>query len=92
MYGTAANIYVPDLEIAGKTGTAEAPITEDNPLGLNHTWFVGWAPASKPEVVGLAFFEGSGGYGGEVAAPVVEEMFKAWKKTQSKKDSGVSSR
>ncbi len=92
LYGTAANVYVPDLDVAGKTGTAEAPTTVDNPLGLNHTWFVGWAPATKPEVVGLAFFEGSGGYGGEVAAPVVEEMFKAWKKTQSKKDSGVSSR
>lgn len=79
-YGTAAGVYVEGLELAGKTGTAEAPTTEDNPEGLNHTWFVAWAPAERPEVVALAFFEGSGGYGGEVAGPVVQAMLSTWQK------------
>jgi penicillin-binding protein 2 len=84
-YGTASGVYVQGLEIAGKTGTAEAPTTAENPLGLNHTWFVAWAPADHPQVVALAFFEGSGGYGGEVAGPVVAEMLKAWQKSHSSK-------
>lgn len=77
-YGTASAVYVEGLEVAGKTGTAEAPTTKENPLGLNHTWFVAWAPARNPQVVALAFFEGSGGYGGEVAGPVVTRMLDAW--------------
>lgn len=86
-YGTAGGVYVEGLEIAGKTGTAEAPTTAQNPQGLNHTWLVAWAPARAPEVVALAFFEGSGGYGGEVAGPVVQEMLKTWKEKQVKEKS-----
>ncbi len=78
LYGTSTGVDLPGLEVSGKTGTAEAPTTEDNPEGLNHVWFVGWAPAEAPEVVALAFFEGSGGYGGEVAVPVVAEILDAW--------------
>lgn len=78
-YGTASGGFqLDDLSVAGKTGTAEAPKTEDNPLAFNHTWFVGWAPAEKPEVAVLVFFEGSGGYGGEIAAPVASSLLKAW--------------
>lgn len=86
-YGTAGGVYIEGLEIAGKTGTAEAPTTAQNPQGLNHTWLVAWAPAHAPEVVALAFFEGSGGYGGEVAGPVVQEMLKKWKEKQVKEKS-----
>jgi penicillin-binding protein 2 len=86
-YGTASGVYVEGLAIAGKTGTAEAPTTEDNPLGLNHTWFVAWAPADHPRVVALAFFEGSGGYGGEVAGPVVSQMLAAWWRQQQERAS-----
>ncbi len=86
-FGTASGIFIDGLEVAGKTGTAEAPTTTENPEGLNHTWFVAWAPARSPEVVALAFFEGSGGYGGEVAGPVVAEMLKTWKEKQSKEKS-----
>jgi penicillin-binding protein 2 len=86
-YGTASGVDVEGLEVAGKTGTAEAPVTKQNPRGLNHTWFVAWAPADHPRVVALAFFEGSGGYGGEVAGPVVSRMLQAWKENQEKEKS-----
>lgn len=82
-YGTAAGVDFGDLSVAGKTGTAEAPTTKENPQGLNHTWFVAWAPAERPRVVALAFFEGSGGYGGEVAGPVVAAMLRAWAAKQA---------
>ncbi len=34
-----------DLAVAGKTGTAQ------NPHGKDHGWFIGFAPAEKPELV-----------------------------------------
>jgi penicillin-binding protein A len=38
--------YLPDIRIAGKTGT----LTKPSPEGPFYTWFVGFAPSRKPEV------------------------------------------
>jgi penicillin-binding protein A len=38
--------YLPDIRIAGKTGT----LTKPTPEGPFYTWFVGFAPSRKPEV------------------------------------------
>ncbi len=43
--GTAAASRRKDLAVAGKTGTAQ------NPHGKDHGWFIGFAPADKPELV-----------------------------------------
>jgi penicillin-binding protein 2 len=43
--GTAAASRHSDLAVAGKTGTAQ------NPHGKDHGWFIGFAPAEKPELV-----------------------------------------
>ena len=43
--GTAAASRRADLAVAGKTGTAQ------NPHGEDHGWFIGFAPADKPELV-----------------------------------------
>ncbi|UCG88604.1 MAG: penicillin-binding protein 2 [Gemmatimonadota bacterium] len=43
--GTAVGARLSELRIAGKTGTAQ------NPHGLPHGWFVGFAPAENPEIV-----------------------------------------
>lgn len=43
--GTAAASRVGDLAIAGKTGTAQ------NSHGLDHGWFVGFAPADHPTII-----------------------------------------
>jgi penicillin-binding protein 2 len=43
--GTAAASRHADLAVAGKTGTAQ------NPHGKDHGWFIGFAPAEKPELV-----------------------------------------
>jgi penicillin-binding protein 2 len=43
--GTAAASRHGDLQVAGKTGTAQ------NPHGKDHGWFIGFAPADKPELV-----------------------------------------
>lgn len=38
--------YLPDVRVAGKTGT----LTKPTPEGPYYTWFVGFAPSRKPEV------------------------------------------
>lgn len=43
--GTAVANRRADLAVAGKTGTAQ------NPHGEDHGWFIGFAPADKPELI-----------------------------------------
>jgi penicillin-binding protein 2 len=43
--GTAAASRGQDLNVAGKTGTAQ------NSHGADHGWFIGFAPAEKPEII-----------------------------------------
>lgn len=38
--------YLPDIRIAGKTGT----LTKPTPEGPFYTWWVGFAPSNKPEI------------------------------------------
>ena len=68
-YGMA---NLPDVRIAGKTGTAEAGSGED------HAWFVGFAPAENPRIAFSVIVE-HGGHGGEVAGPIAREIVRACK-------------
>jgi penicillin-binding protein 2 len=75
--GTAFKVRSKDVEIAGKTGTAqvhgrhaEAAGTYE---GTEHAWFVGFAPAGRPRIA-LAVLVEHGGHGGEVAAPIAVEI------------------
>ncbi|MEX2641583.1 MAG: penicillin-binding protein 2 [Balneolales bacterium] len=52
-----------DVEVAGKTGTAQ------NPHGEDHGWFVSYAPFDNPEIVVAVLIENAG-YGSISAAPV----------------------
>ncbi len=42
----AGRAYLPDIRIAGKTGTLTKPTAE----GPYYTWWVGFAPSDKPEI------------------------------------------
>jgi penicillin-binding protein 2 len=70
-HGTAHGINYRDLEIAGKTGTAQ------NPHGKEHAWFVGYAPFDRPEIVVAALVENAG-HGSEVAAPLCAEVMRKY--------------
>ncbi len=65
--GTARGIDDPALSIAGKTGTAQ------NPRGAPHSWFVGFAPAERPQLAVAVLVE-QGGYGSAVAAPIARDL------------------
>lgn len=69
-HGTARAARLEEITIAGKTGTAE------NPSGLDHALFVGYAPAEQPEVVFAVVVENAG-HGGAVAAPIAQALFRA---------------
>lgn len=68
--GSGQAAAVQGLAIAGKTGSAE------NPRGKPHAWFAGFAPASAPRIVVVAFIE-HGFRGGIAAAPIVRQVFEA---------------
>ena len=74
--GTAASIKMPNLELAGKTGTAQ-----NSSLGSggakDHAWFVSFAPAYKPEIAVLAMIENSG-FGAANAGPAARGVYEAY--------------
>jgi penicillin-binding protein 2 len=66
--GTASSVFAQcDLDVAGKTGTAERPPFQDT------SWFAGIVPATNPEYVVVATVE-QGGFGAETAAPIVRNI------------------
>jgi penicillin-binding protein 2 len=81
--GTGQRLNLPGLAIAGKSGTGE------DPPRPSHTWFGGYAPAQKPEIVVVSFGENSGGGGGSTQGPkvlqVIQSYFQTRKLTQPRK-------
>jgi penicillin-binding protein 2 len=67
--GTGGASKVGGIEVAGKTGSAEAP-----PAGSKtHAWFACYAPADKPRIAICVFVE-HGGHGGSAAAPIAKPI------------------
>ncbi|MBS1995647.1 MAG: penicillin-binding protein 2 [Cyanobacteria bacterium SZAS LIN-2] len=69
--GTGGATKLGNVEVAGKTGSAEAP-----PAGSKtHAWFACYAPADKPRIAIAAFVE-HGGHGGSAAAPIAKPILE----------------
>ena len=83
--GTATHIKMSDIQISGKTGTAQ------NPHGKDHALFVCYAPSDNPQIA-IAVVVENIGFGGTHAAPIAKAMIEAYlkketlKKEQIKKD------
>ena len=88
--GTAARIQMAGFDIAGKTGTAQVVgLGKDTGKNKDHSWFVSYAPAFKPEIAMLALIENSG-FGGEHAAPAVRGVYDAYyRKTRHEEPPGA---
>ncbi|MFH1335399.1 MAG: penicillin-binding protein 2 [Candidatus Zixiibacteriota bacterium] len=71
--GTGYLAHIPDITVAGKTGTAQ------NPHGEAHAWFVGYAPAGNPQIVVVVMIENAG-HGGTFSAPVVKKIIEKFLK------------
>jgi penicillin-binding protein 2 len=98
--GTATKVRVPNVTVAGKTGTAEfyrddnhdmKPDRDEKGNLPTHAWFTAFAPYVDPEIV-VTVFVANGGEGSSTAAPIATrvllEYFGAKASQQAKGDDG----
>ena len=72
--GTGRLAAIENIDVAGKTGTAQVP----NRINQNSdAWFVGFSPFDNPEIAIAIVIEGGGG-GGKIAAPIAQKVFSEY--------------
>ncbi len=81
--GTGARARVPDVAVAGKTGTTQVVSLDsikdfdehEIPIRYrDHALFASYAPAEDPEIAVAVIVEHAGGGGGSVAAPIAQKV------------------
>jgi penicillin-binding protein 2 len=76
--GTGAGIRMAGFDIAGKTGTAQVvSLGKDVGINKDHSWFVSYAPAFKPEIAIVALIENAG-LGSRFGAPAVRAVYDVY--------------
>ncbi len=84
--GTAHHVQIPDVPMAGKTGTAQVRGLNRRSRGeangiprehKDHAWFTAFSPPVNPIIVVTVFLE-HGGSGGKHAAPVGAEIIERY--------------
>jgi penicillin-binding protein 2 len=76
--GTATGIKMAGFDIAGKTGTAQVvSLGKEGSEHRDHSWFVSYAPAFKPEISCVALIENAG-LGSRFGAPSVRAIYDAY--------------
>ncbi len=69
--GTGRGIKMQDIQIAGKTGTAQ------NPHGKDHALFICFAPFENPKIAIAVVIENVG-FGATYAAPIAKKLVEAY--------------
>jgi penicillin-binding protein A len=69
--GTGTAGAVSGIDVAGKTGTAEIS------PGVNDAWFIGFAPASDPQIAISCIVEHTSGFGGPTCGPIFKAVAEA---------------
>src|SRR4029453_18232555 len=80
--GTGTSAQIPDVRVAGKTGTAETGRS-----GRNTTWFISFAPVDNPRYAVAVVLQNQSGTGGSTAAPIAKEILQALMRSPSKRTS-----
>ena len=76
--GTATGIKMAGFDIAGKTGTAQVvSLGKEGNEHRDHSWFVSYAPAFKPEISCVAMIENAG-LGSRFGAPSVRAIYDVY--------------
>jgi penicillin-binding protein 2 len=84
--GTAHQASLDNVEVAGKTGTAQWGPKEKERTAA---WFAGFLPADQPRYAFAVLYEGDVGsnvHGGSTAAPMIADIFKEIYKGQQVTD------
>lgn len=82
--GTGTRARLNGIQVAGKTGTAQAACAPEAPSCPPHAWFTSFAPAESPEYVVTVFIQRSSGgalsesaaTGGQLAAPIAKAVYE----------------
>lgn len=80
--GTGWAARLPNVEVCGKTGTAQVAATrytqgaKFNSALANNAWFVAFAPAQRPEIVVVALYDHA--KESVYAEPIVRDVLKAY--------------
>lgn len=69
--GTGHSAKVPNIQVCGKTGTAQ------NPHGRDHSIFEAFAPKDDPKIA-IAVYVENGGFGATYAAPIAGLMIEKY--------------
>ncbi len=73
--GTGKSAAIKEVEVAGKTGTAENELSGKN-KNKEHAWFICFAPVDDPQVAVAVVLEYSGSTGGAAAAPIARDLMR----------------
>jgi peptidoglycan glycosyltransferase len=86
--GTGTAAQIPNIKVAGKTGTADNGPQRGDGSYVNkpHAWFTGFAPADNPKIAVAVIIENGGVNGNETtgglaAAPVAKDVMQAYLKS-----------
>jgi penicillin-binding protein 2 len=71
--GTCRTANLPDIEVCGKTGTAQ------NPHGRDHSAFIGFAPMDNPKIA-IAVYVENAGFGATFGVPIGSLMMEYYLK------------
>jgi penicillin-binding protein 2 len=92
--GTAPSAFIPGIDIAGKTGSAQvvslatrAKHEKDEDFAQNG-WFVGFTPRRNPDIIVCVLFEG--GEHGRLAARLATQVLKAYVDKQRRQPTKVA--
>ena len=79
--GTAHGLQIPDINVCGKTGTAEnyARVGGKKIKMKDHSIFVAFAPMENPKIA-IAVLVENGGFGATIAGPIVSLMIEKYLK------------
>ena len=70
--GTCRGANLPDIEVCGKTGTAQNK-------GRDHSAFMGFAPMNNPKIA-IAVYVENGGFGAVYGVPIGKLMMEKYLK------------
>jgi penicillin-binding protein 2 len=71
--GTGGRARLKNVQVAGKTGTAQA---SERGREENVAWFACFAPFDHPKYVIVVMVQGASGHGGSVAAPIADRILE----------------
>ena len=82
--GTCRGANLPDIEVCGKTGTAQNKVKD-------HSAFIGFAPMKSPKIA-LAVYVENGGFGATYAVPIGALMMEQYLKGELSEESEIKAK